>query len=339
MIGYYAHHVGVGHRVRAQAVAALLPGALTVLSSCAPEAEDNPWLHLVRDDDPLPSDDVTASGALHWAPVGHRGMRSRQAAIAAWAEQHDASLIVSDVSVEVLLLARLLSIPAIAVALRGDRSDRAHSMGFDVADRIIAPWPEHTQTPWPTRWLAKTAWVGPVSRYDRRPLIPSSCPSAGRCVLLLLGAGGHSVTAADLRVAASVPRTHWHVVGPSLPARDSLPTNVDLVGWVPDPWPLLCRADVVVGGAGDNTVAETAAARKPFVALPQDRPYDEQRHQATVLARANLAEWAEPWPDARGWAGLLDRAQARGGDAWTCFHDRQGATRMATELCRSAVSR
>ncbi len=339
MIGYYAHHVGVGHLVRARAVAARLPGELTVLSSGMPEGDDCPWLHLVRDDDPLPSDDVTASGALHWAPVRHRGMRSRQAAIAAWAERHDAALVVSDVSVEVLLLARLLSIPAVAVALRGDRSDRAHTLGFDVADRILAPWPESTQTSWPSRWLAKTTWVGPVSRYDQRPLIPSSCPSAGRCVLLLLGAGGHTMTVADLRAAASVPRTHWHVVGPSVPTAEPMPANVQRLGWVPDPWPLLCRADVVVGSAGDNAVAETAAARKPFVAVPQSRPYDEQRHQATVLSRADLAECVEPWPGALGWASVLDRAQARGGDVWAGYHDRLGAMRMAAELGRVVGSR
>jgi hypothetical protein len=342
VIGYYAHHHGAGHAARATAVAAALgSSACTVLSSLAPAGGDVPWVVLDRDDDPPPVGDPTASGALHWAPTGHPGMRSRQAAVARWLGETGAPLLVSDVSVEVLLLARLLSVRAIAVALRGDRSDRAHALGYDAAEHIVAAWPQHTQHEWPDRWLAKTTWVGGMSRYDGRTRDTRPCPLPGRCVLLLLGAGGHALSSRDLAEAAAVPGTHWHVVGTRGadlvgPERGARSPAVQVEGWVPDVWPYLCRADVVVAGAGDNAVAEVAAAGRPLVAVPQPRPFGEQVHQARVLREHDLAEVARPWPDRREWPVLLDRAAARGGDCWGRWSDGRGAERTADLLRRLA---
>ena len=53
--------------------------------------------------------------ALHYVPLNHPGVRARMAGIAAWAERTDPALIVVDVSVEIAILARLLSIPTVVV--------------------------------------------------------------------------------------------------------------------------------------------------------------------------------------------------------------------------------
>ncbi len=56
-----------------------------------------------------------------------------------------------------------------------------------------------------------------------------------------------------------------------------------------DAWALLQDADVVVTHGGQNALAEVAAARRPAVVVPQDRPYDEQRANAAALDRGGLA--------------------------------------------------
>lgn len=336
MIGYYAHHQGSGHLQRAAAVSRQVGTGLTVLSSTKPPA-DIPYLSLARDDVETVVGDVTAAGALHWAPLRHQGLRERSNQILAWAARTDCNLLVSDVSVEVLLLARLLSIPSVAVALRGERLDRPHALGYDVASRIIAPWPRYTQGDELQQWLHKTVWVGAVSRFDGRVREIGRCDRPGRCAVVLLGRGGNSMTARDLREAAAVPGVHWHLLGS--PVRSSarsgtadLESSVEPVGWVADPWPLLCRADVVVAAAGDAAIADVAAAGRPLIAVPQARPYGEQHANAAALVRHRLCVAAPTWPDRRSWPRLLDQAEELGGWRWEEYRDGQGTARMANAL-------
>src|SRR5947207_2777263 len=79
------------------------------------------------------------------------------------------------------------------------------------------------------------------------------------------------------------------------------------------PWPALCRADVVITHGGLNAVAEVAAARKPAVVVPQDRPHGEQRATARALAQVGLAVIADPWPQDAAWPSLLRAARELGG--------------------------
>ena len=98
----------------------------------------------------------------------------------------------------------------------------------------------------------------------RQPVVRSPCCS---------GSGGHDVTADDVRLAqAATPDWRWHVLG------------ADRSTWVADPSAVLAGADVVVTHAGQNALAETAAARRPAVVLPQRRPHDEQQTTGAVLA-------------------------------------------------------
>lgn len=91
-------------------------------------------------------------------------------------------------------------------------------------------------------------------------------------------------------------------------------------GWVEDPWPDLCAADVVVCAAGQNSMADVAAAGRRAIVLPLPRPYGEQDATARVLSDAGLAlvpmmAGAEP-PEPDCWPGLLDRAPAADWSAW-----------------------
>src|SRR5688572_14577447 len=130
MIGYYVHNHGSGHKHRALAIADHLGSDVTLLGSLGPLPPfRGSYVELAMDNQPAPGPeaDVTANGALHWAPLQHDGLRDRHGALAGWLSATPVSLLVSDVSVEVILLARLLSVPPVAVAQRGIRDDRPHA--------------------------------------------------------------------------------------------------------------------------------------------------------------------------------------------------------------------
>ena len=101
MIGYYAHHFGRGHVETARCIAARLTGEVTVLSSLPrPPGWPGGWLTLPRDDGEAGELEPTANGQLHWAPLGHRGLRDRMAVIARWIQDVAPSVFVVDVSAE-----------------------------------------------------------------------------------------------------------------------------------------------------------------------------------------------------------------------------------------------
>ncbi len=105
--------------------------------------------------------------------------------------------------------------------------------------------------------------------------------------------------------------------------------NVRCHGPRADVGALLEGCGVVVGSAGGNVVAEVAAARRPYVCLPQERPFGEQHRQAAALRELGVAEVHETWPDAAAWPGVLAAAEARDTRRWGALHDGEGAARLA----------
>ncbi|WP_424186357.1 glycosyltransferase [Actinokineospora sp. G85] len=332
MIAYYAHHHGSGHRHRATAIARRLSSPVIGLSSAERPADwPGEWVRLSEDAagvDPV-RDDATAAGLLHWAPVGHPGHLARTHAISAVLATRGVRLLVADVSAEVAVLARLHGVPVVVMAQPGARTDPAHLLAYGLARRLLAPWPARPQPDWPPEWLAKTTHLGAVSRFDPAP----GGPVRERHVLVLWGSGGLDVSADQLRAAASAtPGWSWEVAGPRAPSTGADPSNLRWLGWVADPWAALRSAGVVVTHAGQNAVAEVAAARRPAVVVPQERPFGEQHATAGALDRAGLAVVSPTWPDPAAWPAALDRAARLGGEAWSSWSDGRGADRAAAEL-------
>ncbi len=347
MIGYYVHHQGSGHRHRAGVVQVHTQRCgveLTGLST-APRPADwsGDWLELADDapvgdawaDPPglasLPAGratDLTAHGRLHYVPTGSRGLSARMAAISHWLDTARPSALVVDVSVEVALLARLHGVPVVVVAQPGRRRDAAHRLGYDIASRIVAPWPAGVGQLWEgtAEDREKTVFVGAIGR--SAPVTPplsgsgrASSPVSGR-VVVVNGTGGTGVDPADVaRARRATPGWEWI----HLDRRHGT--------WVDDPWSLLCSATVVVSHAGQNLLAEIAAARRPALLLPQPRPFDEQLVMAAAVQDAGLPVRVRgSWPAAEDWPELLRTLGALDGTRWSTWNDGGGAARMAALL-------
>jgi hypothetical protein len=322
VIGYYVHHVGAGHLHRARAVALRAEGTVTGLSSLpAPADWPGPWVRLVRDDSAPEAVDPTARGNLHWVPERDDGLCRRMAALSSWIETARPDVLVSDVSAEVALLARLHGVPVVSVVLPGRRGDRAHRNAYAVSSGLVAAWPREAVGM--VQGLAQADarrlhHVGALSRWetagrDRRD------PSRRR-VLVLSGRGGGHPTETQLRAAAAdAPDWSWTVRGGSGEWRDDPSLEID-------------ASAVVVIQAGESAVADVAARRRPAVVVPAPRPFDEQRATGRALA-------AGPWPchveesfPVTGWAERLAEVAALDGQAWADWCDGRAADRLAEYL-------
>ncbi|MCV7282178.1 hypothetical protein H7J88_21335 [Mycolicibacterium flavescens] len=268
---------------------------------------------LPRDDEAEEVHEPTANGALHWAPHLDRGYSRRMQRIAAWVADAQPEAVVVDVSVEVAVLVRLLGVPTVVVALPGERTDAAHRFVHQLADHILAAWPAELNTP---SWLkphgSKVSYVGGISRFEHRT---PKAPSGGARPLVLGGAAGPFGTDwGDLTVLGGSSGV-----------------------WTDDPWPYLCDADLVISHAGQNSIADIAAARRPAVILPQPRPFDEQLATATVLDRHGLAAVSARWPSVEGWPALLQRARSIDPNRWRRWRVDGAAARAAAAIESTAA--
>jgi Glycosyltransferase family 28 C-terminal domain len=322
VIGWYVHHRGLGHLHRARAVDAELTMPMTVLSSLPQPVDwDIPWVALERDDQGDPQE-PDAREHLHWAPLQHAGLRTRMAAISEWIAHTHPRLVVCDVSVEVALLCRLHGVPVVCVVMPGDRSDAPHRLGYGIATQLVGCWPEEAQSLGAMvkgirdADAARMRLVGAMSRFPvpaprpRRPGPPR--------VAVLMGEGGHSLDATMLAAARqATPQWEWTIL------------DRELGTWHDDPFAIGCDADVVVTHAGQNALAEVAAARRPAVVVPFPRPHGEQHATAGVLARGPWpAVVVDRWPVV-GWGDLLAHAARLPGALWESWCDGKAAGRFA----------
>ncbi|MEO7448329.1 MAG: hypothetical protein ABI336_08650 [Humibacillus sp.] len=315
VVGWYAHHLGAGHVARARIVASLMTADVTILSS-AQRPDDWPaerWVDLPRDDAPGGLDH-DAGGTLHWAPLQHKGFGDRMGTVASWVTDHHPSAVVTDVSVEVALLARLLGVPVVTFVKPGDRSDAQHQLGYDSATALLATWPREAEVVggWQPRWDSKTTWLGSFSRFDGRATTPSP---GQRRVALVWGAGGTDVSEEQIDAARRASgEWSWTV------CRD--------VG-ADELWHSLQDADVVVGHAGQNVVSEVAAARRASVIIAQTRPHDEQHFTVRGLRSLGIGRALPQWPATQEWPALLDDAARTDTSSWERWTDGTGALHCA----------
>lgn len=341
VIGWYVHHHGFGHVARFLAVHPHVRGPVRAFSSLPRPAglgDAVEWIVLPEDADTVEHEDgrrfdprhadPTVRGALHWAPHDHPGHRARLARIAAGAG--DLRAMVVDVSAEVVAFARLLGLRTIAVTQPGERTDAAHALAYDLADRILAPWAHGAV---PAGALAtrtdRVVWTGGISRYDGR-----GAGFRGAGGARGLGAGEGAPAERSVLFLGRVLDDDVRRDAEELLAAAGWRTRAvghDAATRIDDPWPLVTSHTVVVSAAGQNSVADLAAAGARAVVVAQDRPFDEQRHTACALHRWGLARVAPEGVDAAGILALVEAAAADEPD-WSRWQVAGAAQRAAESI-------
>ena len=332
-IGYYIHHHGEGHRKRALAVANYEPNRFTLFGTGLQQSSPNIASITLPDDRMEGAAFDGRDGeqhrpqSLHYAPLGHDGIRQRMSALAGWIAAARPALIVVDVSVEVAMLARLCATPVAYVRLGGRRDDLPHLEAFRTASVLIAPFAQALDDPDTPAWIREKTVYAPGLVSHR---VDAEAQSGS--VLVVCGRGGSTISLRNLIDAARcTPQRRWRVIGFDSEAQ-TLPPNLIVSGWSDDPEGEIARAEIVVGEAGDGLVGAVLAARRPFVCIPEPRPFDEQRSKATALQRAGAAITVERWPDADDWSDILESARGIDPHAQAALDDHDGPARLARVL-------
>ena len=101
---------------------------------------------------------------------------------------------------------------------------------------------------------------------------------------------------------------------------------------------MLTSAAVIVSHCGQSAVADIAAARRPAILVPQQRPFREQVTMAAALRRVGVpALVLDAWPHPAEWPALLEQAEALDGRNWSVWNDGGGPVRAAQWMQQAAV--
>lgn len=336
-IGYFVHHQGRGHAERAAAIAAALPPSRPITFFTA-RPNIFPALPAQADVVAIPSlfePPATAPqgfakdrtpDTVHCAPLGWETITRAVATIAEWFDSARPGVFVTDVSAELAQLARIASIPHVAVVQHGDRADPGHMAAYAGAVGILAPYHASLEQPGRPGWMtAKTHYAAGVGidaqtpdRDAARALL--GLPADADIVLAVGGGGGSGTPATPLTLGARAePDSLWISIGEVQQDWHATPPhNLRHMGWVANPEQWIAAADRVVSSAGNTTVHMIAAAGRPWIVVPEWRYFDEQLWKARMLGAAGAAVTLDHWPSHAlawrdAWAAALacDLAQQR----------------------------
>ena len=301
-IAYYVHHHGSGHVMRAIAICGALQNCqITFLGSNLHYYQNLIPAHINCIHLPMDTADntdehhvpVNPVAGLHYAPLNIKGLRDRNRLLTEFFSNVYPLLLIVDVSVEVALLARLCGVPTVVVRQHGIRTDQPHISAYQSANALLAPYPSWMQRS-EEQWLTdKTLFTGGFSRYQS--IIADSSKECSCSVAILTGKGGTSINVEFIEYVASQCQSWtFDIIGIDVPELDSVRANVIFHGPIPDPYELLSKAEIVIGNTGHNTVMEMASLNKRFIAIPEDRPFEEQLDKAGLLEKAGLATVINP---------------------------------------------
>lgn len=262
---------------------------------------------------------VTPPERLHCVPLGVPEVTGTMMAMMEWARDVRPALMVVDVSAEIALLLRLLSVPAIKIRMHGDRNDAFHLAAYDACVGMLAPFDEAIeQADYPEFARARTCYTGglcttldPVrDKAEARKSL--GLPQDREIILAVSGGGGTGTPYAPLTMAARArPGALWLTIGPiHVEGHETDFANLVNLGWVESPLDYIAACDCVVASAGDNTVTEIARVGRPFLCVPEWRYFDEQVAKAREMARVGACATLERWPaSCAQWLAALASAQ------------------------------
>lgn len=248
--GYFVHHQGRGHATRCADLAHALPQTRPLRIFCAddeifPKLPPNasvtriPSLFEPTGQEPGGASCLPTPETLHCAPVGWPTIRDAMGTMVRFFTEEAPELMISDVSAEVAQLARICSVPHVAVMQHGERTDAGHRAAYDGAAGLLAPFHADLNQP---DWapfadrLCNAPGLGVSSRLPDRETARRrlGIASTEQLALIVSGGGGTGVSEAPLGVAArTFPQMQWRSIGAV--QRDwhaTPPPNLRHMGWV-----------------------------------------------------------------------------------------------------------
>ena len=277
---------------------------------------------------------------FHHAPLFDRINRQQKMVLARWIEEVDPTAVIVDESVEIIQYLRLLGVPVIAIRQHGDRSDFPHLCGYSSAYKLLAPFPKILESSSTSQWaIDRTIYVPGFSRYSLNNLSKGEArakldiqPQHQIAVVLNGKSKGRYLLSEIAAAATASPEWIWFVVGQVRRDCSSLPANLSVLGWRKDIYVYLKAADIAIASGEHNTMMEIGTAKTPFLCIPDDKPFEEQRLEAELLESFGLCLVLDFFPQGDLVGSILNRVRALNVTKWEQIMSVSGAAVAASNI-------
>lgn len=348
-LGYYIHILDSGSAQKARLISQNINLPITFIGNGVSKFDwggvsnyqllDLPTKNLEQIAD-LPINQNCQTYSFHHAPYYDNAERQKMSAIAKWVEQTNPTAVIVDDSAEIIQYLRLLAVPVIAIRQDGDRSDFPHLCGYNAAYKLLALFPQILEPPVTPNWMIdNTIYVAGFSRYSSKTLTKGEARakleicSKQKVVLVLNGSEKAQHLLSQIALAASAsPEWLWLVVGKIRRDCGSLPENIAVLGWREDIYTYVKAADVAIASGGHNIMMEIGTAKTPFMCIPDDKPFEEQRAEAKLLEELGLCFVTDVFPDGNSVKFLLGKLQTMDVSRWQEIISTDGAVQAGHKI-------
>lgn len=324
-IGYYVHHHGTGHMRRALAVIAHIPHRVILFASAeAPTKLPSNVTFVKLDDDAIEGFEQPSNSLLMYSPYSPSILKRYDQILQAIIAFGIKTMYV-DVSLEVALFCKTLGLTVGHNVMIGERDDSRHDFLYSLCDFYLSDDTPLLSSASRRHAITNLTQLGGISRYpvaQPRPL------QSIKNVLVTVSPKSQVSLIEDVQNAARhYPAIEWHVIGQAGTVSDT--PNLVIHGAVDDPKTYYEQADVVIGAGGHNTIMDVASFGKPFVCIPEARPYNEQVSAANALRDNGLAVVKDGWPKADEWDEIFSQLRSVDIQAFQSIVDDNAAGKAA----------
>jgi UDP-N-acetylglucosamine:LPS N-acetylglucosamine transferase len=291
MIAYYAHSHGNGHFNTAQLFTQKICSN-TIILTAAHKSGAN--IVKINDEDTAPVEYkdaiVNLPAYAHYLPKSNRKIVCRTKQIIDAIVKYNITVACIDVSVETAIVFRIASIPYGYNVLVGNRNDTAHQIAFEAADFLYSFLPEIFFKSQKEELKSKTFYLGFHSRFAFREnsVVTSENDLKNKRILVICGKGGTLINNRLIsKISNALPDCHLHIAG----SFDNISSENEklCLGYVNDIEYIISESDVVISSCGLNLTSEILAIKNKFLAIAEERPYDEQKIMQETLVKHQLA--------------------------------------------------
>lgn len=293
MIAYYAHSQGFGHCNSAQEFCRIFKNDALIMTSSNFIFDEE--IEVVR----ISNEDTKYSTYLktiynlpryaHYLPKSKNKILFRNFEILECCIADNIKFALIDVSAETAVQFRISGIPYAYNKMLGNREDLAHQIAYEASEFMFAYYPIEMENSTASKIINKTHYLGFISRFKLRvnKKIESYKTNTDYKILILTGRGGTQLTDEILHAICCQNTNYiFTIVGNNF---DIKLDNVNSIDFTHDLENLFEMNDIIISSCGLNLTSEILSIKNKFIAIAEERPYDEQEVILEGLKKNNLA--------------------------------------------------
>ncbi len=293
MIAYYAHSHGFGHSNSGSQFCSIFRKNSVLITASAFDFKDNfEVVHIASEDCDYNTYKTTTYNLpryAHYLPKSLPQLVYRNFQILEACLEYQVSFALVDVSVETAAQFRVAGIPYAYHKMFGERTDEAHSIAYSSSEFLYAFYPSLLEIPDCKVMGVKTHYLGFISRFKFRRLrhYKINVANDDLKILIIVGKGGTCLDLDKIKnLRKQLPNAKFTVVG--LNSNKNKLKHIEILKFSQGLDSLMLKNDIVISSCGLNMTAEVLAVKNRFIAIAENRPFNEQKLMCKSLIKHKL---------------------------------------------------